>query len=199
MDVSVSGMGYKGGGVTVSGEAGGKKNRRRLFLGIFLTVLLVLMLGITSLALIYQKVTVEENLFQTGTVSIISLNEEPVFDLEKVEPGMVLKEDFILRNDSTCDVHYRLYFTNVDGEMAEIIQVEVFDADTAIHEGIMADMNGQKSEGANGILREGEQRAMTIVLKVLEDCENLMQGQALTFDLNADAVQVVNNPDGLFE
>ena len=199
MDVSVSGMGCKGGGVTVSEEAGGKKNRRRLFLGIFLTVLLVLMLGITSLALIYQKVTVEENLFQTGTVSIISLNEEPVFDLEKVEPGMVLKEDFILRNDSTCDVHYRLYFTNVDGELADMIQVEVFDTDITIHEGILADMNGQKSEGADGILREGEERAIAIVLKVPEYCGNLVQGQALMFDLNADAVQMVNNPDGLFE
>ena len=199
MDVSVSGMGCKGGGVTVSEEAGGKKNRRRLFLGIFLTVLLVLMLGITSLALIYQKVTVEENLFQTGTVSIISLNEEPVFDLEKVEPGMVLKEDFILRNDSTCDVHYRLYFTNVDGELADMIQVEVFDTDITIHEGILTDMNGQKSEGADGILREGEERAIAIVLKVPEYCGNLVQGQALMFDLNADAVQMVNNPDGLFE
>lgn len=177
-----------------------KKTRSRLFLGIFLTVIPVLMLGITSSALIWQKVSVEENLFQTGIVSISLNDDQPVLKEDMLfEPGMVVKKDFTLRNDSTCDVHYRLYLANVDGNIAEAVKVQVLDGDTSIFEGTMADMNGKKSEGADGILREGEERVMTIVFHVPQDCGNVMQGGTIVFDLNADAVQTVNNPDGLFE
>lgn len=175
-------------------------SHRRFFLGIALVILLILGLGITSFALIWQKVTVEDNLFVTGTVSISLNDEQPVFQEDILfEPGMVIKKDFTLRSDSTCDVHYRLYFTNVDGEFAKAIQVEVLDGEAVLFAGTLADMNGEKSEGADGILREGEERIMTIVFRVPEDCGNGMQGHTVLFDLNADAVQAVNNPDGLFE
>lgn len=175
-------------------------SHRRFLLGIVLVILLILGLGITSFALIWQKVTVEENLFVTGTVSISLNDDQPVFQEDILfEPGMVIKKDFTLRNDSTCDVHYRLYFTNVDGKFARALQVEVLDGEAALFEGTLADMNGEKSEGADGVLRKGEDRVMTIVFRVPEDCGNGMQGQTILFDLNADAVQAVNNPDGLFE
>lgn len=177
------------------------QSRRRLFFGVFLALFLMLGLGITSVALIWQKVAVEENLFQTGIVSINLNDGQPVFRRDMFfEPGMVIEEDFTLSNeDSTCDVYYRLYFTEVKGDLAEVLQVEVFDGDTTIFEGTLADMNGRESEGADGILREGETRAMTIVFRVPGDCGNLMQGSTVLFDLNADAVQTVNNPGGLFE
>ena len=177
------------------------QSRRRLFFGIFLAAFLILGLGVTSVALVWQKVAVEENLFQTGNVSINLNDGQPILRKNMFfEPGMVIKEDFTLSNeDSTCDVYYRLYFTEVKGDLAEVLQVEVFDGDTTIFEGTLADMNGKKSEGADGILREGETRAMTIVFRVPEDCGNVMQGSTILFDLNADAVQTVNNPDGLFE
>lgn len=182
------------------GTPGVSKSRRKLYLGIFLVVCLFLGLGVTSAALIWQKVTVEENLFQTGVVSISLNDAQPVFQENMLfEPGMVVKKDFTLRNDSTCNVHYRLYFTNVDGDFAQVLQVEVHDGEATIFEGSLAGMNGQKSEGADGVLREGEERIMTIVFRVPEDCGNVMQGQEVLFDLNADAVQTVNNPDGLFE
>ena len=173
---------------------------KRLIMGIALFLLLILGLGITSFALIRQKVTVEENLFVTGTVSISLNDDQPVFQEDMLfEPGMVIKKEFTLQNDSTCDVHYRLYFTNVDGEFARALQVEVLDGETVLFEGTLADLNGEKSEGADGILREGEARDMTMVFRVPEDCGNGMQGQTILFDLNADAVQAVNNPHGLFE
>lgn len=173
---------------------------RKLFSGIFVTVLLMLGLTITTIALVYQKVTVEENLFVTGQVKISLNDDQPVFREDILfEPGMVVEKEFTLSNDSTCDVHYRLYFTNIEGEFAEALQVEVLDRDEAIFEGTLKDMNGQKSQGAQGVLEEGEARVMTIVFRVPKDCKNEMQGQTILFDLNADAVQAVNNPDGLFE
>lgn len=176
------------------------KSRRKMFIGIFLIICLMVGLGITSLALVYQKVTVEDNLFVTGQVKICLNDDQPIFREDILfEPGMVVEKEFTLSNDSTCDVHYRLYFTNVDGEFAKALQVEVFDQDEAIFEGTLKDMNGQKAQGAHGVLEEGEARVMTIVFRVPKDCKNEMQGQTILFDLNADAVQAVNNPDGLFE
>ena len=173
--------------------------RRRPFFRIFLLVFLILGLGITSVALFWQKVSVEENLFMTGNVSISINDGQPVFNEDILfEPGMVVKKEFILCNDSTCDVYYRLYFTNVDGDLAEMLQVEVLDGDTTIFEGTLAGMNGKKSEGADGIMKEGEERVMAIIFRVPEGCGNAMQGSSVWFYLNADAVQKVNNPDGLF-
>lgn len=187
-------------GVSGEGQPAAVHNYKRFILGIVLVILLILGLGITSFALIWQKVTIKENLFVTGTVSICLNDDQPVFQEDILfEPGMVIKKEFTLRSDSTCDVHYRLYFTNVDGEFARALQVEVLDGDVVLFEGTLADLNGEKSEGADGIVREGEERDLTIVFRVPEDCDNGMQGQTVLFDLNADAVQAVNNPDGLFE
>lgn len=182
-----------------SGQMNAQKMRKRLMLGIFLTVLLIVAFGITSLALIYQKVTVEENLFQTGKVSISLNDNQPVFAEDILfEPGMVVEKEFTLRNDSSCDVYYRLYFSEVEGEFAEVLKVTVGDGENTIFQGTLAEMNGVKSEGAPGLLNEGESCRMKITFHVPEDCGNLMQGRTILFDLNAEAVQAVNNPDGLF-
>lgn len=182
------------------GQAGVQKSRRRLKLGIFLVVLLILAFGITSLALAYQKAAVEGNLFQTGNVSI-SLNDgQPIFDEDMLfEPGMVVVKDFTLRNDSSCDVYYRLYFSDIVGEFAEVLTVTVADGENVIFQDKLAGMNGVKSEGAAGLLGEGQERTMTITFQVPEDCGNLMQGQTILFCLKADAVQAVNNPSGHFD
>lgn len=183
-----------------TGSATVQNSRKKLFLGIFLTAFLILGWGITSLALVYQKVTVEENLFVTGSVSISLNDDKPVFDDDMLfEPGMVVKKDFTLRNDGTGDVYYRLYFTNIEGDCAEFLAVEITDGENIIFQGSLADMNGEKSEGADGLLLEGEEREMTITFRVPKDCGNVMQGRTILFDLNADAVQAVNNPSQLFE
>ena len=112
------------------------KSRRKMFFGIFLIICLMVGLGITSLALVYQKVTVEDNLFVTGQVKISLNDDQPIFREDILfEPGMVVQKEFTLSNDSTCDVHYRLYFTNIEGEFAKALQVEVLDQDEAIFEG----------------------------------------------------------------
>lgn len=180
--------------------AGLTKSRRKMIFGMFSVICLTVGLGITSLALVWQKVTVEDNLFVTGQVKISLNDDQPIFREDILfEPGMVVEKEFTLSNDSTCDVHYRLYFTNIDGEFAKMLQVEVLDQEETIFEGTLGDINGQKSQGAHGVLGQGEDRVMTIVFRVPKDCKNEMQGQTILFDLNADAVQAVNNPDGLFE
>ena len=177
---------------------GALKSRRRLLLGIFVVILLILAFGITSWALVYQKVVVEENVFQTGQVSICLNDNQPIFDeVMLFEPGMVVEKDFTLRSDSSCDVYYRLHFSDIDGAFAEAVTVAVADGETILFQGTLAEMNGVRC--ATGLLKEGEERKLRITFHVPEDCGNKMQNQTIWFDLHAEAVQAVNNPLGLFE
>ena len=181
------------------GQGKSGKRWRRLMRGMFLVMLLVFGFALTTMALTYYKASVEENVFSTGSVSI-SLNDGvPVFNEDMLfEPGMVVQKDFTLRNDSSCDVYYRLYFSDIEGEFAESLEVAVTDGESAIFRGVLADMAGQTTDGAAGLLQEGEERKMTITFHFPENCGNDMQNQTVLFDLNADAVQAVNNPSQVF-
>lgn len=183
-----------------NGQDSDRRSLSRLLRGILLGVLLAGGLGITTLALIYEKVSVEDNYFATGTVSVCLNDNQPIFDEAVLfEPGMIIKKEFTLRNDSTCDVYYKLYFSELDGELAEALTVVVADGKNTIYRCALTDMEEAKAEEANGLLREGEERRMTITFYVPEECDNSIQDQTIWFDLHVDAVQAVNNPDGLFK
>ncbi len=168
--------------------------------GIIMVIILALGLSTTSMALVYHEVEIKNNQFVTGKVSVCINDDQPIFDDDMFfVPGMMVEREFTLRNDSTCDVHYRLYFTNVEGELAKTLQVEVWSGETELFSGTLAEMNGIKSEGADGTLAKGEERIMTIVFSVPVDCENTLQNCAVDFDLNADVVQTVNNLEGSFQ
>ena len=183
-----------------AGQQNGRKRKKKAWLGMLPMILVLLAFGITSLALVYQKVNMEGNLFATGKVSICLNDNQPVFDEEILfEPGMVIKKDFTLRNDSSCEVYYRLYFSDIVGDFANVLKVSVSDRDTVIFDGTLAELNGAKSMGADGQLKVSEERILTITFEVPDDGTNIIQGTTALFNLNAEAVQVVNNPDGVFE
>lgn len=183
-----------------AGQQIGRKRKKSAWLGMLPMIIVLMAFGITSLALVYQKVNMEGNLFATGKVSICLNDNQPVFDEEILfEPGMVIKKDFTLRNDSSCEVYYRLYFSDIVGDFAKVLKVSVSDGETVIFDGTLAELNGVKSEGANGQLKVSEERTLTITFEVPEDGTNIIQGTTALFDLNAEAVQVVNNPGGMFE
>ena len=164
-----------------------------------MVIVLALGLSTTSMALVYHEVEIENNQFVTGKVSVCINDDQPIFDDDMFfVPGMVVERDFTLRNDSTCDVYYRLYLTKVEGELAETLQVEVWSGETKLFSGTLAEMNGIKSEGADGTLAKGEEQIMTIVFSVPNDCTDALENCAVDFDLNADVVQTVNNPEGSF-
>jgi len=183
-----------------TGEKNGRKRKKRAWLGMLPMIIVLMAFGITSLALVYQKVSAEGNLFETGKVSICLNDNQPVFDEEILfEPGMVIKKDFTLRNDSSCEVYYRLYFSDIVGDFANVLKVSVSDGDTVIFDGTLAELNGVKSEGANGLLKVSEERILTITFEVPDDGKNIIMETTALFNLNAEAVQAVNNPNGVFE
>ena len=112
---------------------------------------------------------------------------------------MVIKKDFTLRNDSSCEVYYRLYFSDIVGDFADVLKVKVSDGESVLFDGKLSELSGIKSEGANGLLKESEERILTITFEVSAAGTNTIQGTTALFDLNAEAVQAVNNPGGVFE
>lgn len=99
------------------------KTAKKLTGGIIAIIVLALCLVVTTFALVYASVSVENNLFHTGEVKINLNDGEPVIREHEFlfEPGMTVVKDFFIENDSTWDVYYRLYLDNVTGGLAEYL------------------------------------------------------------------------------
>ncbi len=174
---------------------------KRLSTSIVVIIALALCLAVTTLALVYSMVTVEDNLFFTGTVQINLNDGKPVVaDRELlVEPGMRIQKTFFLQNESSCDVYYKLYFRNVSGGLADVLQVQILDGDRVLFSGTPRELTRDAVGAADDILRLEERRELTVRFYFPEHIGNEAQDQFLQFDIAADAVQTKNNPLKEFE
>ena len=113
------------------------KTAKRLTGGIIAIVALAVCLCITTFALVYASVSVENNLFHTGKVKINLNDGKPVIREHEFifEPGMTVKKDFFIENDSSWDVYYRIYLENVSGGLADVLEITVKDGDRAMYSG----------------------------------------------------------------
>ena len=182
-------------------NANSGKIRKRLSSGMWLIVALLIALAVSTVALWYTSVAVEGNIFQTGTVSINLNDGVPVITEDEFlfEPGMTVVKDFFIENESTIDVYYRVYFENVEGSSAEVLEVTIKDGDSVIYSGKAADLTKEKAKVSEEILHMDETVWLTAVFHLPEDAGNMSQEKIMIFDICADAVQTRNNPDKLFE
>lgn len=182
---------------------GRSKTGKKLAGGILIIVLLAMCLCFTSAALVYTAVTVDNNLFHTGTVEVDLNGGKPVIEEHEFlfEPGMTVKKRFYVRNNSSWDVYYRLYFDRVSGGLADVLEITVADADTdaVLYQGTASGLNREAVQAAESALTVGETRWFTITFHFPETAGNTAQNLTLTFDLCADAVQTKNNPDRVFD
>lgn len=170
--------------------------------GSFITVVvLILCLCITTSALVYTAVSVENNVFHTGTVEINLNDGKPVIQQHEFifEPGMTVKKDFFIENNSTWEVYYKLYFANVAGGLADVLQITVTDGDTVLYSGTANKFERGFSGVADNPLKTGERRYLTVTFYFPKDIGNSSQNLTLSFDMCADAVQTKNNPNKVFE
>lgn len=174
---------------------------KRLTGSIVAIIILSLCLCVTTFALTYSMVSVENNLFHTGTVKLNLNDGKPVIEEHEFlfEPGMTVEKTFFLENLSTWDVYYRLYFTDVEGGLANVLEVTVRDGDKVLLHGNMSDMTRDKVGAADDILRLQERRELTISFHFPEEAGNEAQDLYLNFTICADAVQTKNNPERLFD
>lgn len=177
------------------------KTAKKLTGSVITIILLAVCLCITTFALVYSTVAVDNNLFQTGAIEIDLNGGKPVITGGEYlfEPGVTVEKPFYIENQGTWDVYYKLYFDNIEGGLADVLEVEIRDGDTVLFDGKIADLTKETVGAADDILKLHERRELTISFHYPEEAGNGGQAQYLSFDLKADAVQTKNNPNRLFE
>ena len=177
-----------------------KKTSNRMIGSIIAILVLALCLTITTFAIVYSTVSVEENIFRTGRVKINLNNGDPVIRQDEFlfEPGATVVKTFFVENLSTWDVYYKIYFGNVTGKLADFIEVTVKDGDKVICQGRMKDLSKADVTPAEDELAVMEKKELSIWFHFPEEVGNQGMNLSLNFDLFADAVQTKNNPEKAF-
>ena len=159
------------------------------------------LLCITTYALFYATVSVDGHFFKTGTVSIDLNGGMPIIEEHEylLEPGMTVEKPFYIQNLGTGGVYYKLYFDNVAGGLADVIEISVASGDKILYEGTANTLTRGGVLAADDMLSAGERRDLTIRFYYPDDGDNTTQNTELKFDLCAEAVQEKNNPDKVFE
>lgn len=173
---------------------------KKLTGSIIAVIILALCLCFTTYAIVFATLSVENQLFQTGAIGVNLNDGKPVIEEHEFlfEPGMTVKKDFFIENDSTCDVFYKLYFENVQGGLADVLEITVKTDEKTIYQGTAKDLNRTDVAAADDYLKISERREFTVYFHYPENVGNITQNLTLTFDLCADAVQTKNNPNKLF-
>ena len=176
------------------------KTAKKLTGGIIAIVILAICLCITTFALVYATVSVENNLFRTGKVKINLNDGEPVIQEHEFlfEPGMTVIKDFFIENESTWDVYYKIYLDDVSGGLADVLEVTIKDGDKVLYTGTANELTRQNVIAADDTLKIGERRDLTVVFYYPENSGNDTQNLDLTFTMCAEATQTKNNPNRLF-
>lgn len=176
------------------------KTAKKLTGGIVAIVLLTVCLCITTFALVYASVSVENNLFHTGEVKINLNNGEPVIREHEFlfEPGMTVRKEFFIENESTWDVYYRIYLDNLSGGLADVLDITVRDGDKILYSGTASELTRQNVAAADDTLKIGQRRNLTVTFYYPEEKGNDTQNLDLTFTMCAEATQTKNNPNKLF-
>ena len=149
----------------------------------------------------YASVSVENNLFHTGKVKINLNDGKPVIREHEFifEPGMTVKKDFFIENDSSWDVYYRIYLENVSGGLKDVLEITVKDGDRALYSGTASELTQQNVTAADDTLKIGQKRNLTVYFHFPEDKGNETQNRDLTFTMCAEATQTKNNPNRQFD
>lgn len=174
---------------------------KRLTLSVIIAIILSISLCITTYALFYATVKVEGNYFKTGIISIDLNGGKPVIEEHEYlfEPGMTVEKDFYISNQSTWAVYYKIYLDNVEGGLADILEITVLEGDKVLYEGTANELSRENVAAADDLLLIGERRDLTIRFHYPKDSNNTSQNWELRFDLCADAVQEKNNPNKDFD
>lgn len=178
-----------------------KSATKKLTGGIIAIILLSICLCITTFALVWAAVSVENNLFHTGTVKLNLNDGQPVIHENEFvfEPGMTVEKDFFIENNSTVSVYYRLYFDNVYGSLANALQISIKDGEKVLYTGTANELNRRNVIAADDTLQMKEKRNLTIVFYFPAEEGNTAQNADLVFTLCAEATQTKNNPNRLFD
>ncbi|MBQ9921994.1 MAG: hypothetical protein IJO52_07390, partial [Clostridia bacterium] len=175
------------------------KTAKHFTFGIITILILMICLVLTTYALVYDYVMVEENIFRTGVVEI-NLNDGDAItqaDEHRFEPGVTVVKDFFIENLSSSDVYYRLYLDNMDGDLGDFLEITIKDGERVLFHGKPAQLTKLNFEADTLYLDEKRWLTCTFHFPVSEDNDG--ESRDMGFNLCAEAVQTKNNPDKVFE
>ena len=195
----------------------------KLRIGVGTIFLLTVCLAITTYALMRVTLDLRDNTFQTGQIGINLNDGQPIIDennamFRRFEPGVLAKADFFIENDvSTWSVYYRLYFSDIAGDLADVLEVTITDPDSQsgkgpkaaqffdderrrenvqgeiLYHGTLAELTRANVHTANDILEVGERRDLSMYFYFPVEEGNETMGKEVAFSVCADAVQTKNN------
>ena len=176
------------------------KTGKKLTGGIITIILLTVCLAITTFALVFASVSVDNNIFKTGEVKINLNDGKPVINEHEFifEPGMTVKKDFFIENDSTWDVYYKIYLSDVSGGLSSVLDITVSDGDKVLYSGTAESLSREGVKAADDTLKINERQTLTVTFRFPEEKGNEAQNLDLQFTMCADGVQTKNNPGKLF-
>ena len=145
----------------------------------------------------YMEIGIKGNVQEGAALQFFDRNGRPI---TLIEPGMTLTGDFTVRNDSTFDVYYRLRFTDVTGELADVLVATITTQDGTVLCGpcTVAELTSM-DRFAPKTLGVGQQLALRLTLEFPSGAGNDAQGKALACRLTADMTQVRNNEGMVFD
>ena len=178
---------------------------RRIKINIATIILLAICLCITTFALVASTV-VQRNIFETGNIDIQVIDENGKINDEArlieerdflFEPGMTVVKPVYVKNTGTWDAYCKLYFKDIKGDLADILDVTVADKITGdvLYTGKVSGLNSTSKALGVTEIKEKEKREYTVTFHYPEAEGNAGQGKELTFTMEAKAIQTKNNPD----
>lgn len=177
--------------------------RKRLTGGVLAVILLALCLVVTTYALVYYSVEVKDNYFKTGEVDIDiygEATEHRIIDVDEFlfEPGMRVVKPFHIQNRTQWSSYCRLYFKDVDGDLADVLQITIKDAgENVLYTGTMTSLSN-RTKADSFVLNAYSVSDYTMEFYFPTTAGNAVQDKNLTFTLSADATQMKNNPNREF-
>lgn len=178
-----------------------KETSKKLTVSVIILIILSVALCITTFALVWATVSVDNNMFHTGIVKINLNDGKPIIEEHELlfEPGITVKKDFFIENQSTDDVYYKLYFGDIDGLLADVLEITIIDGDRILYSGLIKELTKRNVGVVDEALKVNEKKNLTVCFHFPEDVGNSAQNLYLSFSMNADAVQTKNNPNRVFD
>lgn len=178
-----------------------KETSKKLTVSVIILIILSVALCITTFALVWATVSVDNNMFHTGIVKINLNDGKPIIEEHELlfEPGITVKKDFFIENQSTDDVYYKLYFGEIDGLLADVLEITIMDGDRILYSGLIKELTKRNVGVVGEALKVNEKKNLTVCFHFPESVGNSAQNLYLSFSMNADAVQTKNNPNRVFD
>ena len=163
-------------------------------------IILSICLCLTTFALVLSLVWLNNNTFSTGKIDIDLNDGKPVIEEHEYlfEPGMTVVKDFYIQNNSTCEAFYKIYFDDITGGLADVLEVTIRDDEQDLFSGKPSELTRQMVSAAIDPLGLNEKKELKIEFYYPKESGH-MQDKTLTFTLCADAVQTKNNLDRQFD